>query len=235
MFKSWADYFDCSGGDLLPLLIGCAVAIVCLVIILVLLLRDKPAKTPAQTLPIQPMPAPVPPYVPPVQTAMGQPSFAPPAPEYPQAEAPAPFAPPQTQEPFTPPDNDRTVLTLNNMDPAWQQDSEKTTVLRRRETITIRLTNQNSGERYSAPLTSELTVGRNPARAQLVLENEQSVSGLHCRIFEDNGRIFVQDLHSTNGTVVDGIAANDTMELVNGSQLVLGRLTLSVELFATPV
>jgi hypothetical protein len=47
-----------------------------------------------------------------------------------------------------------------------------------------------------------LTIGRDPAQALAIIQ-EAIVSKLHCSIFYRDGRIFIKDLNSTNGTFVN--------------------------------
>ena len=46
--------------------------------------------------------------------------------------------------------------------------------------------------------------------------NERYVSHRHCLITEKDGRYFIEDLKSTNGTFVDGKEANEKTEILNG-------------------
>jgi hypothetical protein len=47
-----------------------------------------------------------------------------------------------------------------------------------------------------------LSIGRDPAQALAIIQ-EAIVSKLHCSIFYRDGRIFIKDLNSTNGTYVN--------------------------------
>ena len=42
--QTWIDYLDCTGHDLTPLILGCAAAIICLIIVFILLLTEKSGK-----------------------------------------------------------------------------------------------------------------------------------------------------------------------------------------------
>jgi len=54
------------------------------------------------------------------------------------------------------------------------------------------------------PLASgRIVLGRDLSRANLILTNAR-VSGAHCAVWVENGRVFVGDLGSTNGTFLDG-------------------------------
>src|SRR5581483_12111807 len=51
-------------------------------------------------------------------------------------------------------------------------------------------------------LADELTVGRAPG-CQVSLADDSTVSQLHARLFRRDGRLFVEDLGSTNGTFLN--------------------------------
>lgn len=52
----------------------------------------------------------------------------------------------------------------------------------------------------------EMTLGRN-ARADIILDGEdKKLSGIQCSMLWDNGRLYVWDMDSTNGTFVNGVS-----------------------------
>jgi predicted component of type VI protein secretion system len=56
------------------------------------------------------------------------------------------------------------------------------------------------------------------------------VSRKHCQIFEQEGQLFVKDLGSSNGTVVNGKKVVDQLALSAGDRLTIGPVTFRVEL-----
>ncbi len=76
-----------------------------------------------------------------------------------------------------------------------------------------------------------LTIGRDPRRCQIVID-DPTVSGRHARLSlaaasgADAAHVWVEDLHSTNGTFVDGRPVtpgpDKAVPLPAGSALVLG-------------
>lgn len=79
---------------------------------------------------------------------------------------------------------------------------------------------------HSIPLRDDqpLLIGR--VRGDLRLE-DPLVSGAHCRVSYRNGHYVVQDLGSTNGTIVDGRRIQDAV-LRPGSEMVIGGTRLLV-------
>ena len=76
-----------------------------------------------------------------------------------------------------------------------------------------------------------VVVGRDPAKSSHVLA-ETSVSRAHVRFFVASGELRVEDVGSTNGTYLNGsrLRVGEDARVRNGDELVLGSLTLRVEL-----
>ena len=83
--------------------------------------------------------------------------------------------------------------------------------------------------RFEVPLRGRVSIGRAPSN-QIVLDYERSISGTHCEIFAEGSNWKIRDLHSSNGTYLNGIRLTDAAELTSGSVLKLGRLELLVEI-----
>lgn len=63
-------------------------------------------------------------------------------------------------------------------------------------------------------------IGANPDNDYVVRDNS-AVSGKHAEFFSKDGRYFIKDLHSTNGTIVDGrnIGRGGEMEIYPGTDI----------------
>jgi hypothetical protein len=72
-----------------------------------------------------------------------------------------------------------------------------------------------------------LTIGRHQALCERVIA-EDSVSRRHARIGVADGKLFVEDLNSLNGTILDGqeIAPFQPIPLFPGQEIRLGRVSL---------
>ena len=82
--------------------------------------------------------------------------------------------------------------------------------------------------------TSEgAVIGRDPMESSHVVADE-SVSRMHARVYAHGGVLHVEDLGSTNGTFVNGrrLVEGQGVRMRDGDELVLGALTLRVELKA---
>ena len=62
----------------------------------------------------------------------------------------------------------------------------------------------------------------------------QSVSKQHCAILIRDGEVYVQDLSSTNGTIVNDIPVQEEQLLKDGDQLKIGPLNFLVEILPSP-
>ena len=82
---------------------------------------------------------------------------------------------------------------------------------------------QFAGRRFA--IAGQLRIGRDPSRNDLVYPaGSQGVSGVHCVLLVNGGRLLLQDLGSTYGTFVGGnrLAANAPVELRAGDRFCLG-------------
>jgi predicted component of type VI protein secretion system len=87
----------------------------------------------------------------------------------------------------------------------------------------------------SIPVPSDkFLIGRDPS-CQL-RPASQLVSKQHCAILTQNGRVYLQDFGSTNGTILneDRVEANSTIELSPGDRLKVGPLDFTVQFAAAP-
>jgi pSer/pThr/pTyr-binding forkhead associated (FHA) protein len=82
-----------------------------------------------------------------------------------------------------------------------------------------------AGEVY--PLDDEVTVGRAPG-CGIVLEDDTFVSQVHARLFRRGRETYVEDLGSTNGTMVNGVRIEDVTRLSRGDQVQFGNTLAEV-------
>jgi len=78
-----------------------------------------------------------------------------------------------------------------------------------------------------------VAIGRHPALCERVIE-DGSVSRRHLRVGAAEGRLFVEDLNSLNGTLLDGapIPCFEPVAVEPGQVLTLGRVSLAVSRLA---
>lgn len=96
---------------------------------------------------------------------------------------------------------------------------------------TLHLTDvKNPGRTFKAPIDGAVTIGRKAEESDIAIDYEKSVSARHCRISVRDGKFYVEDLNSANGTLINGIPVLKEMELYSESTLTLGRLQLKVQI-----
>lgn len=111
-----------------------------------------------------------------------------------------------------------------------ENDDGGTQFLVGERTYMLSLTDTEHPERcFELPLCGEVYLGRNTEN-QVVVDYDRSVSGTHCKIVAENGSVRVHDLHSKNGTFVNNTQVANPREIVSGSIIKLGRVSLKVEL-----
>ncbi|MEW6473966.1 MAG: FHA domain-containing protein [Actinomycetota bacterium] len=77
------------------------------------------------------------------------------------------------------------------------------------------------------PLGEEVTIGRAPG-CSVPLADDTYVSQLHARIYIRDGKPFVEDLGSTNGTFLNRDRLSRTMPLRRGDKLQIGHTVLEI-------
>jgi pSer/pThr/pTyr-binding forkhead associated (FHA) protein len=76
------------------------------------------------------------------------------------------------------------------------------------------------GESYA--LADEVTVGRGGGCA-IVLADDSFVSTVHARVFRRDGAVYVEDLGSRNGTLLNGEPVTHAAQLRRGDQVQFGQ------------
>lgn len=76
------------------------------------------------------------------------------------------------------------------------------------------------------PVRSITNIGRKEDNHIII--NDPFVSGYHARVFQKDGKIYIKDLDSTNGTLLNGDGVKETEELVEGDVLEIGRILFKV-------
>ena len=77
-------------------------------------------------------------------------------------------------------------------------------------------------------LADELTIGRAPGCA-VPLPDDNFVSTMHARVFRRDGDYWVEDLGSTNGSLVNGRRISAATPLRRGDRLQIGRTVLELQ------
>jgi len=94
---------------------------------------------------------------------------------------------------------------------------------------TVRFTKvgSNKTQVYTYKITDEFIIGRS-SECHFALKEDNDISGRHCRMFMKDDLLYVQDLGSTNGTLINGVPISDIYCLRSGDLLLLGRTELRI-------
>lgn len=80
-------------------------------------------------------------------------------------------------------------------------------------------------------LIGGLSIGR--SKESDVRIDDRYASGLHARVFSREGRFFVEDMNSTNGTLLNGATLKGEAELIDGDTVQIGDTEFRFEAGAT--
>lgn len=74
-------------------------------------------------------------------------------------------------------------------------------------------------------VNGELTIGR-AAGCGISIPDDTFVSSVHARVYERDGDVFIEDLDSTNGTLLNGAPLQGTSKLRKGDRIKTGQTVL---------
>lgn len=83
-----------------------------------------------------------------------------------------------------------------------------------------RLLLESGGERREINVAGSLTVGR--AQTAGVYLDDKTLSREHTKFYIENGKLFVRDLESKNGTYLNGTLVKNTQPLKHGDRVKVG-------------
>ena len=117
-----------------------------------------------------------------------------------------------------------TVLTSGEIGEKSFTDSKKD----------IRLIDEETGREYRSVFLTDIIIGRQGSGMggypSLIIP-EPSISARHCRILVEKGQLWVEDLHSSNGTYLEGRRVAGMEPMRSGCRIRLGRKTYVAEIY----
>ena len=78
------------------------------------------------------------------------------------------------------------------------------------------------------PIRSDLTIGRKDGNSIVLLD--QHVPGNHAEIIVRNNKVYLEDLHSTNGTFLNGKRISGKVQLSNKDEITIGKSIFKIVL-----
>lgn len=88
------------------------------------------------------------------------------------------------------------------------------------EKVRLTLGEMNSDDVRIVEFSDKATLGRRSTNSVVISDN--AVSGEHCRLTYSDGKVIVEDMGSTNGTILNGEKIT-VSEIKNGDVLILGK------------
>jgi len=82
---------------------------------------------------------------------------------------------------------------------------------------------------YKGFLSKELVIGRNSKISDVTIKEDVSISQQHFKIYEKEGKIFIVDLNSANGTFINGVVLKGEISIESNSIIKVGRTKLKIE------
>ena len=73
-------------------------------------------------------------------------------------------------------------------------------------------------------ITDELVIGRKATKADLVFENDASLSSAHCKLTYKDGHLYIEDMGSLNGTLVNGVPIKEVYQLHSDDKIYIGSM-----------
>lgn len=89
-----------------------------------------------------------------------------------------------------------------------------------------RLLLESAGERREIHVSGSITVGRE--RTAGLFLDDKTLSREHTKFYVENGKLFVRDLESKNGTFLNGVQVKNTQSLKAGDRVKVGLATFTV-------
>lgn len=88
----------------------------------------------------------------------------------------------------------------------------------------VTLKNLQTGKRFSYVLKNSFIVGRVKEFSDLqITTDDKYISGKHVRFINENGDVYIEDLHSKNGTKLNGKRISSITRIKSGDILRVGR------------
>jgi len=115
------------------------------------------------------------------------------------------------------------ILNFKNKEKQWIENEEREKRIRENTLRLQGVSGTFAGRRF--PLEGQVSLGRNPSNSIAFPADTSGVSGNHCVIMKNGDQVFVKDLGSSFGTVINGtrrLPANQAVPVNVGDRISLG-------------
>jgi len=83
---------------------------------------------------------------------------------------------------------------------------------------------------YKATVTDRMIIGRSEGPSSITIPGDATISARHCELVYSKGRLFVNDLQSSNGTMVNGVPIQGNYPMEDGDRLTLGKTEMRIRI-----
>lgn len=83
---------------------------------------------------------------------------------------------------------------------------------------------------YKVPVADRAVIGRSTGGKGVDIQGDGTISSRHCEFIFAQGKLFVLDLNSTNGTLLNGVPTHGTTPVNNEDRLMLGKTEFRVRI-----
>ncbi|MGD9731131.1 MAG: FHA domain-containing protein [Desulfamplus sp.] len=113
--------------------------------------------------------------------------------------------------------------------PVYFEPTKTSTIINTPPAIPIKLTIVGGSKpgSYSHNLVDTLIIGRSK-HCDIAITDDDQISSRHCELVQRDKGVYVKDLGSTNGTMVNGVPFNGMNYLQNGDLILVGRTELRI-------
>lgn len=125
------------------------------------------------------------------------------------------------------PDEQDTSNADDNLEDAVSEDTESEPIEAEVPSTRVTFTGTNNADLKILDFKGSATIGRKSTNDLMISDN--AVSGIHCKIYIENDEVYIEDLGSTNGTILNGTAI--TKEILKPDDLlVLGKTQYKINI-----
>lgn len=92
----------------------------------------------------------------------------------------------------------------------------------KRQVELIEIARMDKSNTIRVSMEEQILIGRNEQKCDVALIDDESVSGVHCKIYMNAGNMCIVDMESTNGTYLNGIPVSEEVMLEQDDIVLIG-------------
>lgn len=137
--------------------------------------------------------------------------------------------PEKISEPAETADNDKTALVSSARSGNTEMLIRNTNAPKKEHAPIILLRDMSAPDRtFEISVVGKIVIGRSSEYSNVVIDYDKSISKSHCRVYAENGDVYIEDLGSSNKTYLNDNAITSPQQLHTSDTIKLGRVSFSV-------